>query len=62
MKCKCGKDNSKILAGVPSYDGYTYWRQHKCKECGEKWFTQDVPDDPPFSFYAAKREHAHASS
>jgi transcriptional regulator NrdR family protein len=48
MKCpECYHDHSKVIESVPSPDGFSRWRVHRCYSCLHEWTTHEVPDDPP---------------
>lgn len=51
MKCpKCGSRESGVLASRLTQDGFSIWRERKCKQCEHRWYTQEIEDEPMFKF------------
>jgi hypothetical protein len=44
MRCpKCNLDNDTVYDSRSSYDNRGVWRRRRCKGCGERWTTEELP-------------------
>lgn len=58
MKCpKCKQNDDGVINSQHSPDKFSIWRERQCKNCGNRWYTQEIEDEPPVSIYEIAKEN-----